>query len=492
LPTAIPRPRAGRDDFRLTVSRLANCARAARLQLDWRSKETVDLQSRMKTVLTTTWMLMTALGMANGASGPPPPTNAITITPAFLSGLAEELRTNHPALRAALARTNAAAADLAAVRTWADPTARLGAMTARERMRAEDGDLIYGVEQTLPLFGKPDRERAVARARLQVEEANVERVFQTLRRDLAHALFQAALAQRVVEIADQDRAWLEQIVAAVDARYQTGEATLAELLEARNELARRTNQLRTDRARVANAEFTLNRLLNRAPDTPWPALRLPPVAPPIPYSDALVEFSRKFEPKTRWLRQQIEEARAVVERTRRSRWPDVAAGVEARNYSGDGSFRQGMVVLSLNLPWGNREKYRAELRREQARQQAAELELADWQAEAHLEVHHLTVEIDAARRDALLYRDEIIPRAEQALASARAAWETGQRPLREVLEARRRLLEAHLEHARALAEQYSRIADLVLCCGLGDFEALQMIGVEIPAESQPMNSTPKP
>lgn len=419
---------------------------------------------------------------------------AVTITPAFITALAEELRTNHPALQAALARTNAAAANLAAVRTWDDPMARVGGMAARQMMRADEGDLIYGVEQKLPLFGKPARERAVARAELQVEQANAELLFQTLRRDLARALFDAALARRVVEIDEQDRAWLQTIVAATEARYQTGEATLAELLEARNELSRRTNQLRTDLARVSNAEFALNRLLNRAPEAPWPSLRLPPVAPPVPYSEQLVEFSRKFEPKTRLLARQIEQARAAVERTRRSRWPDVAAGVEARNYTGNGSFRQGMLVLSLNLPWGNRDKYRADLRREEERRRAAELELTDWQAEARLEVHHLTVEIDAARREALLYRDEIIPRSEQALASARAAWETGQRPLREVLETRRMLLEAHLDYARALAEQYSRLADLVLCCGLGDFEALQMIGAEIPTEPDSTNphSTSKP
>lgn len=446
----------------------------------------------MKTTFVKTLLALGGLSAQLAASGGSP--EAVTITPAFIAALAEELRTNHPALQAALARTNAAAANLAAVRTWDDPTARLGGMAARPMMRAEDGDLIYGVEQKLPLFGKPARERAVARAELDVEHANAELLFQTLRRDLARALFEAALARRVVEIGEQDRAWLQTILAATEARYQTGEATLAELLEARNELSRRTNQLRTDVARVANAEFTLNRLLNRPPDASWPALRLPPVAPPVPYSEQLIEFSRKFEPKTRMLARQVELARAAVERTRRSRWPDVTAGVEARNYTGNGSFRQGMLVLSVNLPWGNRDKYRADIRREEARRRAAELELTDWQAEARLEVHHLTVEIDAARREALLYRDEIIPRSEQALTSARAAWETGQRPLREVLETRRMWLEAHLNYARALAEQYSRLADLVLCCGLGDFEALQMIGAEIPTESDPTNSnsTSKP
>src|SRR5215204_5383977 len=81
--------------------------------------------------------------------------NAVPVTPALIGQLAEEMRTNHPGLLAAYARTNAAAASVAAVRTWEDPMARIGGMAAREEMRAEDGDLIYGAEQKLPLWGKP-------------------------------------------------------------------------------------------------------------------------------------------------------------------------------------------------------------------------------------------------------------------------------------------------------------------------------------------------
>ena len=40
------------------------------------------------------------------------------------------------------------------------------------------------------------------------------------------------------------------------------------------------------------------------------------------------------------------------------------------------------------------------------------------------------------------------------------------------------LLDGRLMHARAVAEQYQMLSELVLCCGLGDMEALQMIGAQ--------------
>ena len=96
--------------------------------------------------------------------------------------------------------------------------------------------------------------------------------------------------------------------------------------------------------------------------------------------------------------------------------------------------------------------------------------------------------IAAARREALLYRDEILPRTRAAMETIRASWESNRASVRELLETRRMLLDARLMYARAVAEQYEMMSDLVLCCGLGDLAALQML-VETP---EPTNTTPNP
>jgi hypothetical protein len=53
-------------------------------------------------------------------------------------------------------------------------------------------------------------------------------------------------------------------------------------------------------------------------------------------------------------------------------------------------------------------------------------------------------------------------------------WRTGRSIFHEVLEARRLLLDGRLMYARAVAEQYRALAELVLCCGLGDLEAVEL------------------
>jgi len=403
-------------------------------------------------------------------------TNRVTLSPAYVNQLAEEMRTHHPALLAAHARTNAAAAGVSGVRTWQDPKIILGGMAADEMMRAEDGDIMYGAEQMLPLWGKPGLARRVARAELAVETANADYQFQILKSELAKAVFRAALAEQVVVIGQQDLTWLQTTAEAAGAKYEAGQATLVETMQVRNELARRTTQLQTDQENLAHARVSLNRLLNRGLQSPWPQLELPAVAGPVYFNDQLLAFAGKYEPRLRMMREQVNQAQAMVDSTRRSRMPDVSAGALSRNFSGNGEWRQAEFMLSFNLPVFNTRKYRSDVRRDEARLRATELDATDYELSLREEIHALTVKIDAARREALTYRDDIIPRSDSALSSARASWESGRGSFRDVLDARRMLLEGRLMYARAVSEQYQMLSELVLCCGLGDLEALQMIG----------------
>src|SRR6185436_474002 len=95
---------------------------------------------------------------------------------------------------------------------------------------SEEGDLVYGFDQKLPLFGKAQAARRVAEAEAGSEVARLAYQFQILRRDLTKALFKAALADRAVEIAAYDLAWLDTMAAATEEHYRAGTASQVELL----------------------------------------------------------------------------------------------------------------------------------------------------------------------------------------------------------------------------------------------------------------------
>jgi outer membrane protein TolC len=178
------------------------------------------------------------------------------------------------------------------------------------------------------------------------------------------------------------------------------------------------------------------------------------------------------------MEQEIKQAQATAEMTRKSRLPDVSLGVEGRQYTGDGEFRSGMFTLRFSLPWFNEGKYRKDYERDKERQKTAEEEREDQMLMVRDELHHLSVEIEASRREALLYSDEITSRSTQALTSRLADWETGHGMFRDVLDARRMLLDSELMSARSTAEQNQMLAELLLWAGLDNVEALTPLANE--------------
>ena len=165
---------------------------------------------------------------------------------------------------------------------------------------------------------------------------------------------------------------------------------------------------------------------------------------------------------------------------RKMRLPDVSLGVEGRQYSGNGGFRSGMFTLRFSLPWANGDKYRKDYARDKEKQKSAEQEREDQILMVREELHHLAVSVEAMRREALLHRDEITARATQALTSRVSEWEAGRGSFRDVLDARRMLLESQLMSARATGEEHQMLAEMLLWTGLENLEALLPLAGEPP------------
>ena len=410
------------------------------------------------------------------------PTNSVVIDSTVINRLLREARTNNPALLAADARVRAAALNAGAVRTWEDPVGLFGGevFSPNGMDPAQMGNLAYGIEERLPLWNRPRLSRRVAKAETLTEKADTLFRVEQVRKEITQALLRAALARRVVEIGLEDLAWLEATSQAADSKYRTGQGSVADTLQIQNEAAQRKDALTTDRRRLAHEHFVLASLLNRATNEVRREFHLPSVGPAIPLSAKLLSLARLTEPKLKLLEQRIRTAEATARLTHNSRLPDVSLGVEGRQFSGDGEFRSGMFTLRFSLPWANRDKYRKDYARDQEKVRAADLEKEDHLLTISEELHHLSIDIEASRREALLQSGEIFLRSSQALSSRLSEWQSGKAAFRDVLDARRMVLDSQLRSARAIAGQYQMFSEMLLWTGLENFEALFVLANEPP------------
>jgi outer membrane protein TolC len=419
--------------------------------------------------------------------------SAISLSPTVLTALFDEARTNNFGLRVAESRVTTSQLAVETVRAWEDPRATLGGLIGpARRMPSQDGDLIYGVEQTLPLWDRPRLNRDILVAGTQMQASEAAWRESQLRRDLARALLRLSLVHRTSSFLTNDVAWLDALVALGEEKFRAGIGSHTDLLQLQNERSRRADAVRTEHSRLRTEQAALNRLLGRDLQTPWPRVELPRLVPPISFSPALATYAVTNEPRLKVLRQEKAQAEAVTRLTETMRRPDVSFGIQARQYSGDGGMREGMFTLSLNLPWWNAPKYRADLRRDEAKVRTVEAEMADYEFSVREEVLRLTLATDTAHREAVLYRDEILQRVQQAAASHQAMWELNRGTLRDVLDARRAFLEGQLMHDRAIVEQHQALADLAALCDLPDYFQLARLLVQVTGPPQHQHAAPAP
>ena len=415
--------------------------------------------------------------------------SALTVSPTVLTALFEQARNQNSGLRAAEARVTAGRLGADTVRTWEDPRFTFGGVLSGPRRGRieEDGDLIYGVDQKLPLWDRPRLSRAILLAETQTQATEAAAREAQVRRDLAKALLRLALVHRTTSFLTNDLAWVEMLIAIGEEKFRAGAGSHTDLLQLQNERSKRTDALRTEQNRLRAEHAALNRLLGRDLQSPWPRVELPRLAPPVVYSPALANYVATNEPRLKVLRQEKAQAEAVTRLTATMCKPDVSFGIQGRQYSGDAGFREGTLTLSLNLPWWNLPKYRADLRRDEAKVRTIEAEMTDYELNVREEVLRLTLATDTAHREAVLYRDEIQQRAQQAVASFLNMWQVNQGQLRDILDARRTLLDAQLMQDRAIIEQHQMFVELAALCDLPDYFQLPRLLVQLgsPSHSHP-------
>ncbi len=414
------------------------------------------------------------------------PADSEPLSPALVTRLAEPLRTGNPGLRALARHSDAAQSAAASVRIWADPTLKAGgaAMGSRGPMATQDGDIVLGLSQDLPWMGKETARRSVAREEARSAQVMEEARWIELRRDLSTALANAALSDRLLGLAKDEAAWLRRMEEEAASRHASGTGEAVALLRIANERSRAALSVTNGEGFRLDARATLERMLGRAPVEGLPTLELPPPLSEIRFAPDLVAVAMNAEPRLRRARRRTKEASVRIESARRAGRPDLALGVDSRQYSGDAGLREAMVTLSMSLPWFNRSRYRGELDRERFSAEAARLEQVDLETEVAAEVHHLVTAINSAGREQRLHRDTLLPRIRAALEIELGRWSTGRGEFRDLLDLHRMQVDAEVRLARASAEQWNAIGELLLCCGLDDLEAF-VVPAPLAASAKP-------
>jgi outer membrane protein TolC len=310
-------------------------------------------------------------------------------------------------------------------------------------------DLSLAIEQRFPLSGIRGHRRGAAEANARRELAEVDRAGLDVELQAAAAFWMLAELRERAGLLDDQRALADQLAAAALARFSTSAGMQADVLRAQLEVERLAGEQRAIVAELRGAEAMLDTNLARAADAPIPELdaAVPDAEPPAAAAIASTAVGNRPELRAG----QAEIARAEAELSvMQSMYTPMAMVRTGPSYTmADGAGWMVMVGVSIPL-W--RGKLRAGVNEAHAMVDMTSADLDAMRRMISGEATAARERVAAARARYLALRDNIVPRAKQAIAPTLTAYGASQTPLVSAIEAAQALWDTQRELAMARAE----------------------------------------
>jgi cobalt-zinc-cadmium efflux system outer membrane protein len=317
----------------------------------------------------------------------------------------------------------------------------------------------FSVGVPLELGGKRARRVDAANAALARTTAEIAVQALDVRRSVRMAYFELVAAANRMQVTSDVRGFAERTRDAARDRFQSGAAPRLEALQAELALAQADNEDEAAHGRLAAARAALNTLLGRAPDAP---------ADPVDTFDigalpadlaAVVAASPEIVALDRAIDEAVANQRLAV--AMRTPDPTISGGLLV---DAEPEFMYGWRAgVAITLPIFTRHTAQVEV--ETARvsllraQRAARVTTLAGDAAA------AAARAQAARRQYLRYRDEIIPELSDMEAMAEDSYRSGQTGLAAFLQAMQAARQVRLGATEAGLDYQSALADLERALG---------------------------
>ncbi len=398
----------------------------------------------------------------------------------------------NPEIKAAEEMARAQAARVPQVTALPDPM--LMTKTLPEPVRTAEGDnyFVLGIQQQLPVPQKLDRAGRIAlqEARMALEALQQARL--RVIGDVKRAYFRLYIVDRTVEVDLANQELVRGLIDTARAQVAAGRRTQGDVLRAQVELSDLESQLIELRQERETIAALLNRLLNRPP------ARALPRPDDFDFRRVDTRLERLFElavdknPDLRRVRQQIERDRQNVELARLAYWPDLTLGFEWMymrpreafvpppdpqtgmvpmvNRMSESGMDNWAITAALNLPvWF--EKIEGAIREARRGLLASQHEYVAARNSVYFQIADALARVRAQQELAELFRDTIIPQAQQAYEVSRAAYSSGTADFLFVIDNWQKWLTFTVQYHRALGELERSVADLEEAIGLSLSEA---------------------
>ena len=388
-----------------------------------------------------------------------------------LSNLVKEATENNPQIAAARDRWQSAANIIDARKAFPDPQLNYTYFIESVETRVGPQKNIVGLKQTFPFYGKRGLRGEIAGK----EAEALEQEYKAMEREIVSAVkkqfYDFFYLWKAIQIAEDEKELLKHFEQIAITKYETGVGIQQNILKVQVEISKLNDRLLELRKQKQTAEALINTLLNRPVHSPLGK----PVQP---------EFRKFFFDEWDLInlatenRQDLKAAQYLVEKNKKAYalakkdyFPDITLGanyiqVDKRPIDVNDNGQDAVnVTLSINLPiWFN--KYSSQVDSAFEMVKAQEKKHESILNQTLFEVKDYLFKLKTARDSYDLYKNALLPQAEQSMKSAEAGYVTGIVSFLDLLDAERILLMSYFGYWRGYTDYLKYIADLERTVGV--------------------------
>ncbi|HEY8666699.1 MAG TPA: TolC family protein [Tepidisphaeraceae bacterium] len=364
--------------------------------------------------------------------------------------------------QAALARIDMAAA-------WPNSNLQIGFeyMFSKERMKAWNRTTISAGFDPAMNLSLPVKTRQAGKVAFETARAAGYRFggakFE-LQRKVLVAYLDLALMEEKIRIGRDNVALLKLLTETASNRLQAG-GPQQDLLKAQIEYRLAENELATMEADAQSMRAMLNGMLARRADAPLTLPSALPAPRPLAADDAaLIAVATDQNPELSALARDVAGRKNALELARMAYLPDVNP---VAGFTGDVSkFLGAMVMVPTTIPM-----IRGQINEARAMLRSAEAMARQTRSDRAASFVAALIAMRNAERQVALFRERILPAAQQVLNSSRQAYTAGSVGFADLIDSQRTLLEVRQMIAESRIERERRLAELEALAGV-DIETL--------------------
>lgn len=388
-----------------------------------------------------------------------------------LSELLAQALENNPEIQAAKKKVESARARAGQATYLEDPEVNFeawGVPLNQPVNYRKANPLIFGVRQKLPFFGKLGLKGEMAGQEVRMVEEELRAKEQEIIAKVKSAYADYFMASKSVEIYKELLELVRYTSTTAEGLYQVGRAPQQDVIKALLERTELLNKLTWAEKELTTSQAKLNTLLSRPPSSLLGQPGEPALAPVNLQSSNLEKLAVEQRPELRALESSINKSERAVELAERNRkYPDFMVGLQywfAPDQSPKHMYAP-MVTLSIPFsPW-TKGKHDYEVEEALAERQAARANLAAVKNMTLFEVTEISAKVEAAMKSVSIYRDGLLPQAEQAFQAAVSAYQTGGVNFMTLLDAQRTIRDVRMGYYKALVDYEQSRADLERAVG---------------------------